>query len=128
MQLKPLVPAVSVRILPSASIATTVAPLAIAAGAPDIALLIICSSVGDDCAAGTRLVVRAHSAATATRPINMADLRMDYLRLFGRSHKNALLARGKRRSKTMIEVSRKKIRLEPLAILCNSAIAWQAGE
>src|SRR3990172_3921987 len=47
MQLKPFVPWRSVRILPSASMATMVAPFATLLGAADIALAISCLSVGD---------------------------------------------------------------------------------
>src|SRR3989344_662258 len=46
MQVKPFVPWRSVRILPSASMATTVEPFATLAGAADIALAISCLSVG----------------------------------------------------------------------------------
>ena len=46
MQVNPFVPLCSVRIFPSASIATTVAPFATLGGAALLALAIICVSVG----------------------------------------------------------------------------------
>src|ERR1700736_1649223 len=61
IQVKPFVPLRSVRILPSASIATIVAFLLTAAGAALIALLINSASVGTDLAAALGVSAFANS-------------------------------------------------------------------